>query len=54
MQCETLRYSLKPIGYINELVEQDDTIVGSTILICHDNYMRNDEDFIVENNQDYN
>jgi predicted transposase YbfD/YdcC len=54
MQCETLRYCLKPIGNQNELVEQNDTIAGSTLLICHDNYMRNDQDFIVKDNQNYN
>ena len=55
MQCECLKYCLKPLeasGTSNE--GNDETVVGSALLMCYDNFMRNNETFELKDGQVYN
>lgn len=52
MQCECLKYCLKPKGS-DDTIEQDDTLVGSALLMCWDSFNRNGQDFTLKDGQDY-
>jgi hypothetical protein len=52
MQCECLKYCLK-FKNSDESIEQDDTQVGSAILMCWDNFQRNNQDFGLKDGADY-
>jgi hypothetical protein len=54
MQCECLKFCIKPLesGGTDEGI--DDTVVGSALLICHDNFVRNNEAFELKDGSNYN
>jgi hypothetical protein len=54
MQCECLKYCLKPLETEGSNDGNDDTVVGSALLICQDNYVRNNESFDIKDGSNYN